>query len=44
MSRERFLRLLDAPEGRYDETLTAGWLEYRNVAQEIREFREMRLI
>jgi hypothetical protein len=27
-----------------DDTLTAGWLEYRNDAQEIREFREMRLI
>ena len=27
-----------------DDTLTAGWLDYRNVAQEIREFREVRLI
>jgi hypothetical protein len=44
MSEERFLRLLDAAEACRDDTLTAGWLEYRNVAQEIREFREMRLI
>jgi hypothetical protein len=44
MSRERILRLLDAAEGCRDDTLTAGWLEYRNVAQEIREIREIRVI
>ena len=43
MSRERFLRLLDAAGWR-DDILTAGWLEYRNVAQEIREIREKRVI
>jgi hypothetical protein len=43
MSGERFLRLLDAAGWR-DDILTAGWLEYRNVAQEIREIREIRVI
>jgi hypothetical protein len=44
MNRERFLRLLDAAEGCRDDILTAGWLEYRNVGQEICEIREIRLI
>jgi hypothetical protein len=36
--------MLAAAEGRRDDILTAGWLEYRNVAQEIREIREIRVI
>ncbi len=36
MSRERFLRLLDAAAGSRDGPLTGDWLEYRNGAQEIR--------
>ena len=43
MSRGRFYACSMA-EGWRDDILTGGWLEYRNVAQEIREIREIRVI